>query len=139
MKKNKSLFYRLDIPRGVIVKKIKHKNRGVFAKKNFLRNEIIERSPVIVLNKKESHLCEKTILDHYLFGWKNNQDGVIALGYGSLYNHSYHPNAFWRRSYKKKELVFQALKNIKKNEEITTNYNYDPKDRSPISWIKRIY
>lgn len=139
MRRNKPLFYRLDIPRGVIVKKIKHKNRGVFAKKNFLKNEIIERSPVIVLNEKDSHLCEKTILDRYLFAWKNNQDGALALGCGSLYNHSYHPNAFWKHKYKKRELVFRALKDIKKSEEITVNYNHDPKDKSSISWIKKIY
>lgn len=139
MKRNKLLFYRLDMPRGLIVKKIKHKSRGVFAKKKFLKNEVIERSPVIVLNKKDSYLCEKTILDHYLFAWKNNQDGAIALGYGSLYNHSYHPNAFWEHDYRKRELIFRALKDIKKSEEITTNYNHDPKDKSPIRWIKKIY
>ena len=63
---------------------------------------------------------------------------AIGLGFGSLYNHSYNPNAIYKKRMRENLLDFVAIKNIKKGEEITVNYNYGrPKDESTL-WIKSI-
>lgn len=139
MKKDNNKNYRLTVPKGIVIMQTKNKGRGVFAIKNFQKNEIIEISPVIPLNKYDSSLCEKTKLDNYIFCWKDENDGAVILGYGSIYNHSYTPNSLYIHNYKNNESIFRALKCIKKGEEITVNYNCDPADQSSINWIKRIY
>ena len=53
------------------------------------------------------------------------------LGFGSLYNHSYEPNAKYVRRVSKRVVEFVAIKDIKKGQEITVNYNFgDPDDKS---------
>ena len=55
-----------------------------------------------------------------------------------MYNHSYSPNATYNKRVKEKLIDFVALKDIKKDEEITVNYNFgNPDDKSPL-WIKLI-
>lgn len=60
-------------------------------------------------------------LAQYVFNWS---DGVvaIALGYGSLYNHSYRPNAKFYREGSLTQ-VFYAIRDIDAGEEITVDYN----------------
>lgn len=139
MKNNNKSGYVSKVPGGLVIKYSKNKGRGVFAVKDFEKNEVIERAPIILLNEKDSALCEKSKLDTYIFAWKKKYDGAIALGYGSLYNHSYNPNSSYSHDYKRKEIVFRSFRNIKKGEELTVNYNRNPEDRSPINWIKTIH
>ena len=57
----------------------------------------------------------------------------------SIYNHSYEPNATYKKKTRDKSIDFVANKNIQKDEEITTNYNYgDPEDKTTI-WDKSIH
>ena len=54
---------------------------------------MIERVPVVTFDVQEIfNPVRRSKLAEYVFKWG---DGVvaIALGYGSLYNHSYDPNA----------------------------------------------
>ena len=61
---------------------------------------------------------------------------MVALGCGSIYNHSYQPNAKYKEKYKEKMINFIAKNKIKKNEEITVNYSQgNQKDKSPL-WFK---
>jgi uncharacterized protein len=71
-------------------------------------------------------------------GDKKKHKAGIALGFGSIYNHSYSPNATYKKFIPKQTLKFIALKNIRRGEEITVNYNYgNPDDKSDL-WIKSI-
>lgn len=108
--------------------------RGVFALKDFKKSEIIECCPVIKLKPSEREYLEETILDYYMYPWKNLKDAAIALGLGSIYNHSDKPNAKWVCDYKKNQMIYKALQNIKKGEEITVDYNgpYEPDD---MDWL----
>ncbi len=124
---------------GLEIGQVPKKGRGVFASRNFKKGEIIETAPVIVLRTEDSALCEKTLLDTYLFGWTSNKDGALVLGYGSLYNHSFHPNAIYEQDYKNKCMIYIAYKNIRKGDEILINYNKDPEDRNSICWLKKVY
>ncbi|HOB07816.1 MAG TPA: SET domain-containing protein, partial [Methanoculleus sp.] len=66
--------------------------RGVFARRDLLAGEVIEVCPVIVLGgADEQELLDKTHLFDYYFEW--GELAAVALGYGSLYNHSSHANA----------------------------------------------
>ena len=112
------------------------KGRGVFAQKRFCKGDIIERSPVIVIPKHEEGLLEGTVLYNYTYGWGEGlEDSAIALGFGSLYNHAYRPNAMYKRMRDDMMIVYVALRDIAEGEEITVNYNGQPGDQSPL-WFK---
>lgn len=111
--------------------------RGVFAKDLIKKDEVIEICPVLVVPRKDYPILKKTILRNYYFMWGKVTCG-ICLGFGSLYNHSYKPNATYKKDIKDQTIRFIAIKNIKKGEEITVNYNYgDPDDKKSL-WIKDI-
>lgn len=100
------------------------KGRGVFAMRKFRMGETIERCPVIVIPASEAPLIRDTRLAHYYFEWGDDcKQAAIALGYGSLYNHSYSPNARYEFREAEECLEFIALGDIQAGEEITINYN----------------
>ena len=111
-------------PVGITVHYLDGKGRGVVAEQTFASGELIERPPVIVIPREDVPLIRQTRLAHYYFEWGEDcQEGAIALGCGSLYNHSYTPNAryVFRESEECLEII--ALKDIAAGEEITINYN----------------
>jgi hypothetical protein len=115
------------------VKRIKGKGRGVFARRPIRKGEVIERVPVLVLSIEEVRNCSGwTGLAGYCFDWGRGTV-ALALGYGSLYNHSYRPNARYD-DVSRQTKVFTALRGIVPGEEITVNYNGEPKDRSPLGF-----
>jgi SET domain-containing protein len=115
----------------VMVKNVKGKGRGVFARRRIKKGEIIERVPVIVLPVDQvGNDGKRQVLANYTFSW-GQKTVALALGYGSLYNHSYRPNARYEdRGRRIKEFV--AIREIAAGEEVTVNYNGTPKDRSPV-------
>jgi uncharacterized protein len=115
------------------VKRVKGKGRGVFARRPIRKGQVIERVPVIVLPAEE--VGGGTTLANYSFQWGRGQ-AALALGYGSLYNHSYRPNArYWDVGPRTKE--FTALRDIEPGEEITVNYNGKPRSRASV-WFEVI-
>jgi SET domain-containing protein len=109
----------------LIVRKVPGKGRGVFAGRPFRKGEIIEVCPVIPLTDREANACGDTILDDYFFAWgKDEEDYSILLGYGGLYNNCDNPNATYIKRLKKLEMVFKAVRDIKKGEEILIDYNW---------------
>jgi SET domain-containing protein len=117
------------------IRRLPNKGRGVFAMKDFKEGEIIEKCPVINVTPTERKHCEKTILANYIYPWRSTLSGSVVLGYGSLYNHSFNPNADWKQNFKTESMVYRALRDIKKDEEITVNYNGEPDDKTPIDWF----
>lgn len=119
----------------ITVKRIKGKGRGVFALKSFKAGEIIESCPVINITPSERKRVEKTIFNFYIYPWRSTRSGSLVLGYGSLYNHSFKPNADWKQNFKTQSMIYRAVRNIKKGEEITVNYNGEPDDKTEIDWF----
>jgi uncharacterized protein len=120
----------------IAVKRIKGKGRGVFARRRIFKGEVIERVPMIVLTAKEfEEDLSGTSLANYCFAWGRNQV-ALALGYGSIYNHSYTPNARYD-DVGPRTKVFSALRVIEPDEEITVNYNGKPRSRSAV-WFEVI-
>jgi SET domain-containing protein len=116
----------------ICVGKSPGKGRGVFAKKPIRKGAIIERVPVLVLPLKDfPGGLENTTLNNYVYVWSKSKIAV-SLGYGSLYNHSYKPNAKYVHG--PNMLTYRALADIAAGEEITINYNYEPNDKSPLAF-----
>lgn len=117
------------------IKRTGKKGLGVFALKDFKEGEIIESAPVLTFTPTDRKNLEKTPLSHYIYPWKSTRGAALAFGYGSIYNHSYTPNADWKQNFKTQSMVYRAVKDIKKGEEITVNYNGEPDDTTPIDWF----
>jgi SET domain-containing protein len=122
--------------RGIEVKISPRKGRGVFATKNFKIGDIIEIAPTLRLTPKERKNAAKTVLNYYMYPWRSTRSASIVLGYGSLYNHSFEPNADWKQDFRSRNMVYRALKPIKAGEEITVNYNGEPDDMTPVDWME---
>lgn len=99
--------------------------RSVLADRDYKKGELIEECPIILLPRREWKYLEETIIGNYWFEW-NKSNSCFLLGYGSIYNHSYEPNAEYIRDYRRLKMKVVAYKDIKKGEEITFNYNGFP-------------
>lgn len=115
-------------PPTLTVRKVRGMGRGVFAGRAFRAREVIEVCPVIVLaaGMEEESLVG---LREYVFKWGKSEDRLaIALGYGSLYNHSTDPNAAFALRHTRDEIVFRAVRNILSGEQILIDYGWDEDD-----------
>lgn len=103
------------------IRNTRGKGRGVFARVLIPEGTVFERVPLLVIPAAEVLEGEDSrVLQDYVFEYK--KDVALALGYGSLYNHSYNPNARYDDAGRQiKE--FRALRDIHPGEEITINYN----------------
>lgn len=115
------------------VRRAHGKGRGVFARAFIPEGTVIERAPVLVIPAVEiDENPYDTIITRYCFQW-GHKTVAVALGYGSLYNHSYQPNAYYRdRRNRVKEFI--ALRDIEPGEEITINYNGSPHDLADVGF-----
>jgi SET domain-containing protein len=115
----------------VEIRRIKGKGRGVFARREISRGEVFERVPLLIMTSDEyAKGLSNSPLKDYCFAWGVDQV-VLALGYGSLYNHSYKPNARYE-DVGTAIKAFVALRAIAKGEEITINYNGKPRSRAKV-------
>ncbi len=96
--------------------------RGVIADEDIKEGQTIERCPVVFFPRNEEKDMDQTVIGKYYFEW-NKQKNAVCLGYGALINHSYQPNVYFGRSFKNNILLFTALKDIHKGEELFSNYN----------------
>lgn len=119
--------------------KIPNADRGVFAKHDIKKGEIIERCPIIEVPKNDtSNLKESVLVTYFFYFGKNKERIVMALGFGSIYNHSYKPNVIYKIKPREKVIDFIALEDIKKNNEITFNYynSISSKDKKNPLWFE---
>lgn len=116
--------------------KIKGAGRGVFARKEIKKGEIIERCPVIEVGYDTSNLAQTILLTYFYFFGKKKERITLTLGFGSIYNHSYKPNAIYKEKHTIKIVDFIALKNIKKDSEITVNYKQNEKNNKIPLWFE---
>ena len=115
------------------VKRTARKGRGVFARTFIPEGTEIERVPVIVFPADEVLNGEAgTVLQRYVFEWGRGTV-ALALGFGSVYNHAFTPNA---RYDDKGQLtkVFTAIVDIYPGEEITVNYNGHEEATDPVGF-----
>lgn len=109
---------------------------GVFASEKIQEGEVIEEVPIILIPDEQLSDLTKTRLRDYYFAWgKGFQQAAVALGFGSLYNHSYSPNARYIKKMDTNSIQFVAIKEIQIHQEILVNYNEDPDDQTKL-WFE---
>ena len=107
--------------------------RGVFTAGDISDGDIIEICPALILPRAEFDTIHHSWLHDYYFLWGEDQKQLaIVLGFGSLYNHSYHPNACFQIDYDDDTIEIIALRDIQAGEEITFHYHGEPGDESPV-------
>ncbi|MEE8323916.1 MAG: SET domain-containing protein-lysine N-methyltransferase [Candidatus Bathyarchaeia archaeon] len=110
--------------------------RGVFALEDIRKNQFIEISPALVFGAEEAELIDQTALDRYVFEWgEDGKSSAIGMGNVSLYNHSAEPNADYCQDFVEETFFVKAIEPIKKDEEITFNYNGSVCDKTP-QWFE---
>ena len=104
------------------VKRSPGRGRGVYAKEFIPAGTVFEVVPLLVIPHREVEDSDfgKTVLQ-YVFEYGKGS-WAIALGFGSLYNHSYNPNARYD-DVGVRTKQFSAVRDISSGEEITVNYN----------------
>lgn len=122
------------IPKDVIeVRRSRGRGRGVFAREFIKRGTVIERVPLIVFPEKHLEIDEGvSALYPYVFEWSRGRV-ALALGFGSIYNHSFKPNARYDDQPPQTK-IFTAIKDIQPGDEITVNYNGHQDDCSPMDF-----
>ncbi|MDQ3570907.1 MAG: SET domain-containing protein [Actinomycetota bacterium] len=107
---------------------------GVFAARAIGVGELVECCPTIVCPPGQEQLLEQTALRGLYFTWEDDAIAV-ALGFGSLYNHAWEPNAQYELDHDQKVVRFLAVRMIAEGEEITVNYTGEPDGRGDL-WFE---
>jgi uncharacterized protein len=119
----------------LFIQTIPDKGKGVFTKSFIAEGIVIEIAPMLVLPENDKKLIDKTHLYNYYFLWGiENKKIAIALGYGSIYNHSFQPNVAYKMDFENETITFVAWRNILPNEELLINYNGD-EDNTNQLWF----
>ncbi len=105
--------------------------RGLMAARDIRQGEVIERCPVVLIPVEQEDALEATVFSTYYFLWTDTHY-ALALGYGSLFNHSYQANVSFDHDFEGQQVIFTAAQDVKQGEELTINYNGEPDDDTPI-------
>lgn len=109
------------------------RGRGVFTTKSIPAGTVIEISPVLVLTAKDRKILEETKLYHYVFEWGvTKRQAGMALGYVSMYNHSYESNCEYEMDYDAQTISIKTVRKVAKGEELYINYNAVYNDKTPV-------
>ena len=98
------------------------RGRGIFATQDIPKYTSIEKCPIVLFDVPEG---EPHVLECYAFRISKKRI-ALALGWGSLYNHSYRANCYFDIDLKKRILEIVAYKNIKAGQELYINYGGHP-------------
>jgi uncharacterized protein len=104
---------------------------GVFTDEAFASGDPIEECPVLVIPSPQRELIDRTVFSGYYYEW-GEAEGALALGFGSLYNHSYRPAARYDPADEGPVLIISAIRRISPGSEITINYNGNPRSRKRL-------
>lgn len=102
---------------------------GVYTNRDFNIEDIVEIAPVIRV--QTNYLFqENNILNDYIFRDPYDNDyKIVALGFGSMYNHQDEPNM--KYYYQNGKMIYQAIKPIKAGDELFISYGTN-------WWIARV-
>ena len=100
------------------VRRVKNKGRGVIATKRIKANTVIETCPILVFDVP---IGTPHILEGYAFRYDSKRIALV-LGLGSIYNHSFEPNAFFDIDKRNRQVEVKAIREIAQGEEVCINY-----------------
>jgi predicted methyltransferase len=108
----------------------------VFATESIEVGTTIEISPVLVVTPTERAELEKTVLYDYIFEWGDDLlSACVALGYLSIYNHSYAANCVYEMDFDNATISITTVKPVAAGDELFINYNAEPDNTKPI-WFE---
>ena len=112
------------------------RGRGVYSSVSFEVDDLIEICPVIVCPPSDYEHIHNSILHDFYFLWGKDYDHyAIALGYGSIYNHSSQPNAKMVMDLDKNTIDVYCIKAINPGDEIL--FDYQDHDQIKLElWFK---
>ena len=113
--------------------------RGVYARLTIAADVVLERVPVLLIPKSQvfgdTRMSRNAArISWYVFEWNvptKRPYVALALGYGSIYNHSFSPNAVYV-CVAPDAIEYRSLRTIQPGEEVTINYNGQPDDLTPM-------
>jgi len=114
------------------------KGRGAVAKKNLKAGTVLDVAQIIFVTDEEYDQLANTCVYNYLFEWQIDGEPlkyVLALSPCEFINHSYSPNSKYEMDYDNNTIIFKTIKDIKKGEELTVNYNGDVNNNDPL-WFE---
>jgi SET domain-containing protein len=113
------------------IKEVKGKGRAVFSMDVIEKDDLIEECPVIAIPGEDFDLVTATHVVNYCFHLDREEKKLaVAMGFGSLYNHSFQCNAHHIIDKETQTITIFALRDIAAHEEITINYNGEPDNQS---------
>ncbi len=116
----------------LVVRRSIRGGRGLYANRDFRKGQTLLEDPVLIFPSKEA--TPRSLIHKYTFDWADDDTSALALGLGSLINHSYEPNAVYVFRWREKAIRFVAHCDIRKGEEILMNYNHDPDDTRRVGF-----
>jgi SET domain-containing protein len=112
----------LHIP-GLYIADTNDRGRGVFTVDPLEEGDLIEICPIVKIPQDQLALIDRTVFYDYYFLWEEEGYlGCIALGYGSLYNHSRTPNARIIFDYTDDTIKIECQRTIGAGDEILVDY-----------------
>ncbi|TFY83788.1 hypothetical protein EWM64_g213 [Hericium alpestre] len=109
---------------GCEIRYVEGKGRGVFATRTITAQTLVEICPVLLFSAEEYELHGKyTVLDHYTFKWRDGRM-ALALGLGSLFNHSENPNISYTIDSTTDSIRYTTARRIEPNEELCIFYGH---------------
>lgn len=124
----------LHIP-GLYIQDTEDKQRAVYTAHEVNPGDVIEICHVIMIPKGDVETVHSTILHDYYFVWPDDSGRLaLALGYGSIYNHSATPNAEIVFDLDAHTIIFQCIQTIAAGDEICIDYQGGVKN-APSLWF----
>ncbi|KAL1715430.1 hypothetical protein EV715DRAFT_207529 [Schizophyllum commune] len=109
---------------GCVIKYSPGKGRGVHAAREIPSQTLLEISPVLLFDREEyAEHGRHTLLDHYTFVWKDGRM-ALALGLGSLFNHSGAPNVSYVLEPLTESIRYTTTRRILSGEELCIFYGH---------------
>jgi SET domain-containing protein len=97
------------------------KGRGIVTRRPIPSRTIIDISPILLFPTEEyNQHGQFTQLDHYTYRWQGGM--ALALGLGSMFNHSNKPNVGFQRDFPNKVIRYSTLREIEEGEELCISY-----------------
>jgi len=104
---------------GLRLGKSKLEGLGVFADRDFDKDEVVEICPYLLIHKDE--MDDDCSVCDYTFEFDDDTE-VLMLGYGSMYNHHQNNNLEYVYDEDKDLFEYVTLRPVQKGEELTVNY-----------------
>jgi uncharacterized protein len=110
----------------LIIGQSRNMGRAIFTSESIPSNTVIEIAPVIVMEAEERILLDQTLLHDYIFEWGHHRKQCcVALGYVSIYNHSYQSNCEYEMDFRELTMQIKTVRAVNAGEELFINYNGD--------------